>query len=284
MRPFAPVLALAVLAACHSSPAPAPLPLSSTFPVTYTGRVAPAVAKVDVPEPTARNAALAADGSTVFFKAIVVEMSRERARQWLPAASLRSARAAAPAEPAVLAPAGQTFQISRPRQEPAAASGLLGVVVSAQLLDGAMQGGQCELVTETSQIAARMDTTATITTEGNRAFVHALELRTLGSAHLISDPQVDVFAYGHRYEFTPRRDGELLQVDFAWHVAEPVWPVPIVQTPYSSLEVPMLVEHHLTGTATVSPAEVFVVGSLPGREADRVQLLCVAVGIDPQTR
>jgi len=75
-----------------------------------------------------------------------------------------------------------------------------------------------------------------------------------------------------------------LQVAFEWHVAEPVVPTSVVQTPYGQIEVPMLVEHHLTGTATVAEQQVFVVGSLPGRAADRVQLLCVAVGFDPPGR
>ncbi len=280
MRPVVLAVAVAALTACHSSVPPAPLPLSGTFPVLYRGRVAPAALEAPTVVPDARPAALPGAGDSVQCKAIVVEMSRERARHWLPASALRT-----PPLPTTetFSPAS-TFAIQRSAHEPAAPSGSLGVVVPAALLDDAMRDGQCELVTETSEVVVRMDSTATVTAEGRRAFVQAVDLKTMGNTGLIGDPQIDVFTYGHRYEFTPHRSAGQLQVAFEWHVAEPVWPTPVVQTPYGQIEVPMLVEHHLTGTATVAEKQVFVVGSLPGRAADRVQLLCVAVGIDPLGR
>lgn len=281
MRPFAPVLALLALAACQGAPAPAPLPLSSTFPVLYTGRVAPAPVAPVAAAPDAVPAALAGDGSAVRCKAIVVEMPRDRARQWLPAASLRAPK---PAVTESYTPASAVFAIARQPEPPTEPSRSLGVVVAAELLDAAMQDGMCELVTGTTDVVVRMDAMAVVTAEGQRAFVQAADLKSMGHAHLISDPTVNVFAYGHRYEFTPTRDGDLLQVAFAWHVAEPVLPIPVVKTPYASLEVPMLVEHHLTGTASVAPGQVFVVGAVPGREPGRVQVLCVAVDVEPTDR
>ena len=240
MRPLAFVLAAVALTACHSTVPPAPLPLSGTFPVLYRGRVAPAALQAPAVLPNARPAALAGNGDSVQCKAIVVEMSRERARQWLPASALRT-----PPRPTTetFTPAS-TFAIRRSAPEPAAPSGTLGVVVSAAGLDDAMRCGQCELVTETAEVVVRMDATATVTAEGRRAFVQAVDLKTMGNIGLIGDPQVDVFVYGHRYEFTPHRDADQLQVAFEWHVAEPLLPTSVVQTPYGQIEVPMLVEHH----------------------------------------
>jgi hypothetical protein len=277
MRPVVIVLAAVALTACQGTAPPAPLPLSSTFPVLYRGRVAPATIAAPTVVPNARAAALAGQGDSVQCKAIVVELPRVRARQWLPASALRTPPAAATE---TFTPA-DAFTIPRSDPISAAPTGSLGVVVPAALLDEAMRDGQCELVTQTSAVAVRVGETATMTAEGRRAFVQAFELKAMGNIGLIGDPQIDVFDYGHRYEFTPRRDADRLQVTFAWHVAEPLWPIPVVPTPYGPIEVPMLVEHQLTGTATVAEQQVFLVGSLPGQDADRVQLLCVAVGVDP---
>lgn len=252
------VVPLCLFAACASPPA-TPLPLLATFPTKYEGRIQPATpcpsAGLDVTPPTtAPGRPEPADG---------VENASMYA--WL-----------------VQLPAAEAHAVLDGWVSNATLSAL-GFGVGGRHVDRDAMLRQVEswesrgMVLASPFLSTRLGHDGTLRVVTRSAAIAAFQL-CQGESALMLDPEVQQFEHGTEIGFRAERRHDEIVVAIDWQHSEMLRPRTITSVNgglLGSMEVPVQLQHHLTGETKVAPRDAVVLGVMPTTTPDAVLLLCL---------
>lgn len=258
--------AIALLAACSSTPPPLPpLALGERFDVTYEGRVAPlqpmpqaeAEAKGALAhrsEPVDAQAEAAAGADSAAIRLWLVELRADDAD----ALALADAGAAA---------AGRPPHARGARVEPAA----LVDRVAAWI-------GRANVVAAPF-LTTKLDQPASLRMSQQRAAVSHLRMQSQGGV-LTVDPQVDTYELGTQIDVRVRRDGEHAIATITWAMVDGNRPRTVAQIDggaFGSLEVPIALQQSTKAEVKLAAHGAFLLGPVPTTDRRYVQALAVEI-------
>lgn len=293
------------LAACRSTPLP-PLPRlegTGTFAVGYHGEVVPLGAAEHLPDPVVEPRSN--EGARlVTVRVTLVELAADAAERLVPALLAPGAQPApAPAAAPAPTPAPNTPTGLQPRKredppqgpfrvpgstlakDPDALATMRGVHVDPASMQQAIvalrAGGRARLLGE-PEVSCAEGSEAAVSCLDQTALVERVDLVPNGATGFAFDLGIGIVQHGSWLQLSPHRTTEgKLALGIRLQLRELVQPVPVAETRFGRIQVPVVAIQDLRALETVAEHDALVLGTMSGQQPGVVVLALVQFEATP---